>query len=432
MKATSCRFPQHHKSDGDDLLPVVVGVVLAAAAAAVVVAVVRIVAGFVLAHLWQIAGPFVGLVLVRLAVAVVRFARLDAAGRRHWLPARWHRLTWKRLSRNLGLSYVDKHLGGVDSSRRRKVNHPRVKFRPDSFGWVVKLKLTPGVGRAEVEKAAEHLANRWRCVRVGVDQPCPGRLVVRAMRRDPLAEPLSADVLPPTESAASLAVQLVPSPAVELYILDGGACDWAPFAGAAVAYSDDNLADAEELLLELHSQMMTRRRQLEADLGTRNAWKVGPSPDYPLRWLLVEEASWFFDLEAVKGDRDRERHVRACRALVAQLLRRGRAPMHHCTLVVQKPVGAGGLRPELRDLCGARWCFGVATDETASAALGSDIRQYDTLSPTRLQGPEHVGVATVLLKSGLLPYTMVKFPEIGDLADEVARQAANRRRLAPD
>ena len=36
-----------------------------------------------------------------------------------------------------------------------------------------------------------------------------------------------------TESALSLACQLVPSPAVDTWILDGGACDWSPFAGCA-------------------------------------------------------------------------------------------------------------------------------------------------------------------------------------------------------
>ena len=35
-----------------------------------------------------------------------------------------------------------------------------------------------------------------------------------------------------------------------------------------------------------------------------------------------------------------------------------------------------GLPPDLRDLCGLRWCFGVATTETAVAALGDDIRQF--------------------------------------------------------
>ena len=35
---------------------------------------------------------------------------------------------------------------------------------------------------------ADHLANAWGCVRVAVTQPEPGRLSIRAVRRDPLTE----------------------------------------------------------------------------------------------------------------------------------------------------------------------------------------------------------------------------------------------------
>lgn len=289
--------------------------------------------------------------------------------------------------------------------------------------------------------------------------------MLRACRRDPLTESVPADILPPwdgrhlvlgrdelgkvrrvdlanlsgsviggnpgrgeTESASGMAVQLAPSPLVDLYIMDGGGCDWAPLAPVAVAYCDDNLADAEELLLELHSQMMTRRRNLQADTGFRNAWKRGPVPGYRLRWLLIEETSAYFDLDAVKGDRDRERRVRACRGLAAQLLRRGRAPLHHTTMICQKPTGTGGLPPDLRDMAGVRWSFGCATTETAVAALGDDIRQYDTMNPVRLQGPEHVGVASALLTSGMSPFTLLKFPEVGEARiDQMAEQVLRAR-----
>ena len=192
-------------------------------------------------------------------------------------------------------------------------------IRADAYGLVATVKTVPGVGRGEFDKNAEHIANAWRCYRVQVCQPKPGRLTVRGMRRDPLTEPLPADVLPAfdgrhivlgrdewgelrrvslanlsgsvvggnpgrgkTESASSLAVQLVPSPVVETYILDGGGgTDWSGFADAAVAYCDDDLADAENLLLELHGKMMDRRRSMQADLGVRNAWRIGPTPDLP-------------------------------------------------------------------------------------------------------------------------------------------------------
>jgi hypothetical protein len=287
-------------------------------------------------------------------------------------------------------------------------------------------------------------------------------LQVRAIRRDPLTEPVSADILAPfdgrhiilgpdewgqvrrgnlanlsgtafsgspgrgkTEAALSLAVQLVPSPLVDTWILDGGACDWAPFADAVAGYVGDDLAAAEDMLRVLDTKMCDRRRTLQADLGVRNGWRPGPTSGYRLQWVLVEEAPFYLDLDAVKGDRKREDHVRACRGLLAGLLRRGRAPLFHTSLIAQKGTGTGGLPPDLRDLCGLRWSFGVATVDAAAAILGDGIRQHETMSPTLLQGPEHVGIASVLLATGKSPYTLVKFPAIGeDRADAVVRQVS--------
>jgi DNA segregation ATPase FtsK/SpoIIIE, S-DNA-T family len=416
-----------------------------------------------------------GLVLVRLAVAVVRFVQLPAVGKRYWLAARWQRLRWRWFCRNAGLGYLDHHHKRLLRPRlpfttgqrvQEKPVHlmrfPRAHFRPDEFGVVATVATIPRVSRQEFERAAPYLADQFRAHRVQISAPRPGRLVVRGLRRDPLTEPLSSAVLPAafdgrhlmlgrdefggrrqvdlanlsgsvisgnpgqgkTESALSMAVQLVPSPLVDLHVLDGGACDWAPFAGAAATYTDDDLAAAEAALEYLHDLMMTRRKNLEADLGVRNGWAVGPTPDYRLQWVLMEEAAWFLDEQAVKGDRVREAKVRAIRGLVVQLLRRGRAPLFHTTLVVQKATGSGGCPPDIRDLAGLRWCFGVATTEVAVGGLGDDIRNHETLNPVQLQGPEHVGVATVLLKTGQVPYTLVKFPAIGeDLAGQVARSA---------
>ena len=42
-----------------------------------------------------------------------------------------------------------------------------------------------------------HIADYWRSVRVGVTQAAPGRLIVRALRTDPLAEPFGPEPCPP-------------------------------------------------------------------------------------------------------------------------------------------------------------------------------------------------------------------------------------------
>jgi S-DNA-T family DNA segregation ATPase FtsK/SpoIIIE len=418
----------------------------------------------VIAEVLMWAGVAVGLVLAVAAAFITfrRFRRSDQPKRVFWRPpgrqrwlrhvprALWCAARWHHLTRNLGLAYPDKHVQG-------KVRRPRAIVHPSRHGVTARVRTVPDSGREEFDRAAEHIGNAWRVQRVSVSQPRPGRLVVRGLRSDPLTEPLTRQVLAEfdgrhvvlgrdergkirsadlanlsgsafsgspgrgkTEAALSLAVQLAPSPLVDTWILDGGSCDWQPFADGVAGYVGDDLAAAADMLALLDVKMGDRRRNLQRDRGARNGWTLGPSPDYRLQWVLVEEAPFYLDLEAVRGDRNREQLVRTCRGLLAGLLRRGRAPLFHTTLIAQKGTGTGGLPPDLRDLCGLRWSFGVATTEAAAAILGDDIRQHPTRSPVQLQGAGHVGVASVLF-GGKDPYTLVRFPAIGQArADELA------------
>jgi DNA segregation ATPase FtsK/SpoIIIE, S-DNA-T family len=406
------------------------------------------------------------LAALRVLVAVVRFAMLPRAAYPHWLPARWHRLRWHRLARNLGLAYVDQHLGGLDSRRKQKVVYPKVRFLPDPFGWVVKAKLIANVARPEFEKASEHLANAWGCHRVGITQPEPGRLLVRAMRRDPLAEPLGSSVLPvfdgrrlvlgrdewgqlrsvslsnlsgsvvggnpgrgKTIFASGMAAQFAPNPATQWFVLDGkGGGDWSGWADRAIGYAGDDLADALAVLEDAHSRMVRRLSSVVKDLGTRNAWRIGPSRDYPLLWVVVDECHQYLDIESAKAiGRDAERQVRACRMLLGQLLRKGRSVMIHTSLIAQKATSAS-IPTDLRDLAGLRVCFGVQALEAGIAVLGEDLRRYESASPTLLQGEEYAGVATVRLATGADPYTRLRVPFTDeDQADDVARATAHLR-----
>jgi len=414
-------------------------------------------------YLAELAAIIVGL---RLAVAIVRFAILPRSARRYWLPAQWHRFRWHRLARNLGLAYQDQHLGGLDSRRGPKVVYPKVRFAPDPFGWVVRTKLIPNVSRPQFEKAAEHLANSWSAHRVGITQPEPGRLLVRAMRRDPLAEPLASSVLPvfdgrrlvlgrdewgqlrsvslanlsgsvvggnpgrgKTQFACAIAAQFAPSSATQWYVLDGkNGGDWSGWADRAIGYAGDSLADAVGLLEDVHSRMVKRLATVTRDLGTRNAWRVGPSVSYPLIWVAVDECSQYLDLEAARSlGKDAERQVRQCRALLTQMLRKGRSVMFHVSLVAQKATSSS-IPTDMRDLAGLRACFGVQTLESGIAVLGEDLRRYESASPTLLQGEEYAGVATVRLATGADPYTRLRVPYVDeDQADELARVHAQLR-----
>ena len=116
----------------------------------------------------------------------------------------WVLCSWRRVTRNLGLAYTDKHAikrvrkvddkGVITERERPKVAYPYLLPRPDAYGVVLMVWTRLGVGREEFDKVTEHLANTWRCRRVQVEQRKPGRITVRALRRDPLDARLSLTV----------------------------------------------------------------------------------------------------------------------------------------------------------------------------------------------------------------------------------------------
>jgi DNA segregation ATPase FtsK/SpoIIIE, S-DNA-T family len=440
-----------------------------------------------------------GLVLARLAVAVVRFARLSPAGRRYWLPARWARLRWRWFCRNAGLGYLDRHhrrqlrprlpfttAVRVQEEPVHLMRWPRARFYADNYGLVAKVVLIPKVGRAEFEAAAPYIADAWRCHRVQIGQPRSGRLLIRGLRRDPLAEPLAmADVpagvygvrktaaenLPPggeksapeirtagsdfrvylgrdewgdnrwaqlanitaavvagvpgagkTTLANSLLCQLAPSPAVRLAIADGqGGADFEPWRQRAYAYAGDDRADAAALLEDVHAEMRHRFATVAERTGHRNAWRTGPTEAFPLLFLVVDEAQTYLDEGMVKGDRLAEAHVRTCRAMLGQLVRRGRSVMLFTLIMAHKPT-TDSVPSFISANAGLRLSFAVQTIDAAVSVLGDTIRQYPTVSPVTLQGPEGVGVLTAQLRTGTDPYVRLRVPE-------VTEEAAERRAL---
>ena len=140
------------------------------------------------------------LALARFIIGLVLIVPAPAAVKRNYLPALWATIRWHWLTRNLGLAHVDPHAkvkfrGAIGPSIGRnvriekpkaKILYPRAVIRPDAFGIVARVKTVPKVGRAEFEAAAPFIADYWRCVRVQVSQPKPGRLIVRGLRVDPL------------------------------------------------------------------------------------------------------------------------------------------------------------------------------------------------------------------------------------------------------
>src|SRR6266487_2909020 len=422
------------------------------------------------------------LVLTRPAVAVVRFVRLPSAARRYWWPACWHRFRWPWLARNCQLAYIDHYhrraglrlpfttAVRVNLEQRHKLRYPVARFRADAHGLAVTVKTIPNVGRAEVEKAAPYLADAWRCHRVQIAQLRPARLLVRGLRRDPLAEPFPMEAAPAgvysaaaesrspglriylgrdewgtdrwaplanitaavvggmpgrgkTTLAHSLLCQLAPSRAVQFAIANGqGSSDFDAWRDRAYAYAGDDRADAAALLEDVHAEMRHRFATVLERTGHRNGWRTGPTVAFPLLFLVVDEAQSYLDEGMVKGDRQAEAHVRTCRAMLGQLVRRGRSVMLFTLIMAHKPT-TDSVPSFISANAGLRLCFGVQTIDAAVSVLGDSIRQYPTVSPVTLQNPESVGVLTAQLRTGADPYVRVRVPE-------VTEEAAERRALA--
>ena len=165
------------------------------------------------------------LVAARPATDLIRFAAADSAARRHYLGMVRARHRWHWLCRCTGpaqpelaarnrpdaesralalvlLSTVSRLLAivlGIEAAERvGRIHYPRAKrWRLTGYGWQCVVKTAPRTGRKEVDKQAAHIADYWRSVRVGVTQAAPGRLIVRALREDPLAVPFGPEECPP-------------------------------------------------------------------------------------------------------------------------------------------------------------------------------------------------------------------------------------------
>lgn len=449
-----CLFPHHHGKDRRSTVPGVLALVLT-------VAVVYVVARY---WAWIVTAAGVGLGLVVIESAV-RFALLDPAARRYWLPARWARFQWRRTAKNLRLAPVDRHRGdGIDSAAARTVNLPRARFYPDPFGFRVRLRLVPGVNRADVEATADYLAVAWKAHRIAVTQPKPHRLELRALRSDPLWEPYPQADIPPevfgttsvqrdlrdlslylgrdewgehrsiplsgvagvtiggqpgfgkTEFVNFLLRQLAPLPA-KFIIIDGkGSYDYEPWRDRAQILTGDDLNDAAAAVDEAHTEMRLRLGNiLELTGGTPNGWHVGPRDGLELLVTIIDEASTFFDADGWKGDRDAERTARQIRFLSAQLAKKGRSALCVSIFITQKLDGTA-LPTSIRDQCSAGMSFAVRTRDAAVCALGETIKDYPSQCPTSLQDPAYIGCMTARLPQvGSDPFVRLRVPRLDPL-----------------
>jgi S-DNA-T family DNA segregation ATPase FtsK/SpoIIIE len=416
----------------------------------------------------------VAVLLVGVAARAVPFVLADRETRRSMWQARVIRWRWARLSRMLGLVVSDPTptvLSALMGERGQgapppRILVPRIRVRADAYGVVVRARTLPKVGRDEWVKASGHLANAWGCVRVAVTQERPGRLVVRAVRRDPLTEPyvyvptgdpppelerweigrdeyaqptmvrlsnvpgISVAGLPgygKTSLVNALIARMAPSPAVQLAVVDGkGGADYEDLTGRFFAWSGDDLTAANAIFRRLYELRRQRAECIRSVLGVKNLWHVGPSELWPLVVLVIDEAHTF--LADVKGDKELMTVTAENRRLVEDIVKKGRSVGLCTVLATQKSTG-DAIPTAIRDVCPVALSFAQRTDEAAVAALGADIRQYPDANPVALQDPAYVGVASMVVQ-GRPGFTRVRTPYVSDA--DVARICASTAGLTRD
>ena len=184
---------------------------------------------------------------------------------------------------------------------------PSIRAKREPWGVRIELRTIEGVGLAEIEKAADHLADAWRVPIVRVEQQKPGTVTVRALLWDPLTTTTESIVVG-TDNGADHAVAswlvgtdqdgsaatvrtsdvsgivvaglagygktnlldnrfatLATSDRVQFAVIDGkGGPDWDSHAPRCFAFAKDDPEQAHEILSHLHN-LLTARQHLIRD-----------------------------------------------------------------------------------------------------------------------------------------------------------------------
>ncbi len=432
---------------------------------------------------WPLIPIVVGLLLVAcLVVKAVRYLRAEPDMRASIRQAARIRRTWPRLARNLGLTTADRMptlLQQVnppkDGTRPEpRILTPKITTTPDRFGVLVHLKTVPKVGLVELQRHADHLAEEWACTRVSINPDRPGRLLIRAVRNEPLHTPI---LFTPTgkrpkdlgvwdlgvdEYAQAVALRMAnvpgmavaglpgygksslinaliarlsPSDAVQFIVLDGKVSqahegDYADVIDRLAAFVGDDLEDANKLLTKLVALRRDRSSCIRRVLGTTNMWSKGPTRAWPLVVVVIDEAHTYF--RDYRGSDPATKRLAALTAdnarLVEDLVKKGRNVGMVVILATQKATG-DAIPTYIRDVCPVALSFAQKTTEAAVAALGEDIRNWPQASPLLLLDEPNVGVA-VMVRQGQEGFIRVRIPYINP--DHCARVAQASAHLTAD
>jgi S-DNA-T family DNA segregation ATPase FtsK/SpoIIIE len=218
--------------------------------------------------------------------------------------------------------------------------------------------------------------------------------------------------------------QLAPSPAVQFAVLDGkGGADYADLGERCFLRVDDDMEEAREALRGLYDHLRARQGAIRAVRGTANAWREGPSEDWPLVVVVVDESHTYVQTGRKQFKEAAEENAWH----LEQLVKKGRSVAMLTVLITQKQT-SDAIPTAVRDVCQFSLSYACKTDDAAVAALGADIRNHAEVSPVRLVGREHVGVAVASLP-GRPGFTRIRTPYVAEEhVAELARRTADLRR----
>jgi DNA segregation ATPase FtsK/SpoIIIE, S-DNA-T family len=323
------------------------------------------------------------------------------------LRMRW---TWRRLCQNTNLSVVKRPRYTRISRDAYLVGQA---FRPDPpwlglarvtrDGLTVRVRMHPGQTPGQFVKAAAAMAHAWRMHAVRVSSPRRGEVLLRAVRRDPLAsgagalpsgprrilaalvgklesgEPWVIDfrkvphwlVVGATQSGKSTLVhalvsKLAPQPVALVGIDLKGGLELTPVQARLSALAS-NRAEAVTLLEALVGEARWRMTVCRS-AGVRSVWELSQDERPVPVVVLVDELA---ELYLPDGSPESRKEVAACSAAIVRLAQLGAALAVHLVVAGQR-VGSelGPGVTALRAQLGGRVCHRVHDEQTAEMTLG--------------------------------------------------------------
>jgi S-DNA-T family DNA segregation ATPase FtsK/SpoIIIE len=219
-------------------------------------------------------------------------------------------------------------------------------------------------------------------------------------------------------------VQLAVLPEVQLVLIDGkGGPDYDDLFARAWLSAKDDPQQVRDHLATVHRLMVDRQHAIREVLGCKNMWDKGPSPEWPLVIVIIDEAHTFFN-ESKGNDAESKRLdalARETTRLVEELIRKGRN-VGIQTIVATQKATADAIPTKIRDNCQIAISFAQRTSEAATAILGSDITQSPDEHPRRLQDPAYIGVASMVAQNRP-GFTLVRTTHVPDeYADLIATE----------